>query len=602
MYTYKLTRIVFKDGTAIEPGSLTVIIGPNNAGKSRVLKDIVAKTTRNTQNQIIPGVVVDDVEWTLPQSIQELHETYHIERYQHEDGYWIFRTLAPELCQESQLNIGMMGMSWLPWYEGQYQSQGTNKFPFFAEHFGRAMIAFLTTEHRLQLVKESPSPAHEKEVSNLLQALFHAERTVENSIRTLVKRAFKREIILDFTLLTRLQLRVGDDFSTVPPDLRDAKPILAKHDKLDEQGDGLRSFVGILVALLAMKRSLFLIDEPEAFLHPPQAFKIGEFLAQQANNTRQIILATHSVDVLRGILSKTQNVAILRIDRVSNTNYFRQLDPDRLKELVNDPLLSSARVLDGLFYSGAVVVEADSDARFYQTTSRKRKAESDFHFVNADNKQTVPRIAKMYRDMGVRCAGIVDFDVLNDSAEFKKQLEALALNEEQFGEALTIRENIGQAAKELSPDERLEKAKQQMTELLSSVKAIQDSTTASDKKRMLQKIDRACQEIADSTKSWKQFKQQGRAALSPELQTQFDRLWDICAEKGLFINPCGELESMLAEYGIAPTTDKRGWITQALQLLPNLEVNDDKYPWKFVKAIHEQLLSKVSNEQGETLT
>jgi hypothetical protein len=247
-------------------------------------------------------------------------------------------------------------------------------------------------------------------------------------------------------------------------------------------------------------------------------------------------------------------------------------------------------------------VEADSDARFYQTTSRKRKAESDFHFVNADNKQTVPRIAKMYRDMGVRCAGIVDFDVLNDSAEFKKQLEALALNEEQFGEALTIRENIGQAAKELSPDERLEKAKQQMTELLSSVKAIQDSTTASDKKRMLQKIDRACQEIADSTKSWKQFKQQGRAALSPELQTQFDRLWDICAEKGLFINPCGELESMLAEYGIAPTTDKRGWITQALQLLPNLEVNDDKYPWKFVKAIHEQLLSKVSNEQGETLT
>ncbi len=602
MYTYKLTRIVFNDGTVIEPGNLTVIIRPNNAGKSRVLKDIVAKTTQNTQKQLISGVVVDDVEWTLPQSIQELHETYHVEPYQHENGFWMFRTLAPELCQESQLNIGMMGMSWLPWYEGQYQSQGKNKFPFFAEHLGKAMVTFLTTEHRLQLVKESSSPAQEKEAANLLQALYHAGRTVENSIRTLVKRAFEREIILDFTLPQRLQLRVGDDFTTVPHDPRDARPILAKHDKLDEQGDGLRSFVGILVALLAMKRSLFLIDEPEAFLHPPQAFKIGEFLAQQANNTRQIILATHSVDVLRGILSQKQDVAILRIDRVGNTNYFRQLDPDRLKELVNDPLLSSARVLDGLFYSGAVVVEADSDARFYQTTSRKQRAEADFHFVNADNKQTVPRIAKMYRDMGVRCAGIVDFDVLNDSAEFKKQLEALALNEEQLGEALTIRDNIGKAAKELSPDERLEKAKQQMTELLSSVNTMQYSTTASDKEHILQKIDRACREIADSTKSWKLFKQQGRAALSPELQTQFDRLWDICAEKGLFINPCGELESMLAEYGIAPTTDKKGWITQALQLLPNLEVNDDKYPWKFVKAIHDQPLSKVSNEQGETLT
>lgn len=594
MYTYKLNRIVFNDGTAIEPGSLTVIIGPNNAGKSRILKDIAAKTT---QNQLIPGVVVSNVEWTLPQSIQEVHEIYDIEWYRNEQGSLIFRTLAPELCQEFQTSMGFTpGVQWLDWFDRQFQDQGTNKLPFFAQHFGRAMVAFLTTEHRLQLVKESSSPAHEKEASNLLQALYHAGRTVENSIQTLVKRAFKREIILDFTLPQRLQLRVGDDFSSVPHDPRDARPILAKHDKLDEQGDGLRSFVGILVALLAMKRSLFLIDEPEAFLHPPQAFKIGEFLAQQANNTRQIILATHSVDVLRGILSEKQDVAILRIDRVGNTNYFRLLDPDRLKELVNDPLLSSARVLDGLFYSGAVVVEADSDARFYQTTSRKRRAEVDFHFVNADNKQTVPRIAKMYRDMGVRCAGIVDFDVLNDSAEFKKQLEALALNEEQLDEALTIRDNIGQAANEVSPDERLEKVKQQMTELLSSVNAMQDSTTASDKKRMLQKIDRACREIADSTKSWKQFKQQGRAALSPELQTQFDRLWDICAEKGLFINPCGELESMLAEYAIAPTTDKRGWITQALQLLPNLEVNDDKYPWKFVKAIHNQLLSKVSNE------
>jgi ATPase subunit of ABC transporter with duplicated ATPase domains len=142
MYTYKLTRITFNDGKAIEPGSLTVIIGPNNAGKSRVLKDIVAKTTQNTQNQHIPGVVVDDVQWTLPQSIQELHETYHIERYQHENGFWIFRTLAPELCQESQINTGMSGMSWLDWYDGQYQFQGTNKFPFFAEHFGKAMVTF----------------------------------------------------------------------------------------------------------------------------------------------------------------------------------------------------------------------------------------------------------------------------------------------------------------------------------------------------------------------------------------------------------------------------------------------------------------------------
>jgi len=230
--------------------------------------------------------------------------------------------------------------------------------------------------------------------------------------------------------------------------------------KLDDQGDGIRSFVGIITALLAIKRNLFLIDEPEVFLHPPQAFRIGEFIAEQANSARQIILATHSADLLRGLLSKTTDVTILRIDRRDETNYFHTLDPNRLQELVSDPLLSSARVLDGLFYPGVVVVEADSDARFYHTASTKRKNNIDLHFVNADNKQTVPRISALYRDMGVRCAGIVDFDVLNNQAEFEKQLEALKLGEEQIATMLAIREEIAKAAKELPPEERLDNVRE----------------------------------------------------------------------------------------------------------------------------------------------
>jgi undecaprenyl pyrophosphate synthase len=137
--------------------------------------------------------------------------------------------------------------------------------------------------------------------------------------------------------------------------------------------------------------------------------------------------------------------------------------------------LSSARVLDGLFYSGAVVVEADSDARFYHTASNKRRSGIDLHFVNADNKQTVPRITKMYKDMGVRCVGIVDFDVLNSRPEFEKQLAILAFNEEETREALTNQEAIAQAAKETPSEERLEDVKRQMTELLASIDSMQSS-------------------------------------------------------------------------------------------------------------------------------
>jgi hypothetical protein len=244
-----------------------------------------------------------------------------------------------------------------------------------------------------------------------------------------------------------------------------------------------------------------------------------------------------------------------------------------------------------------VVVEADSDARFYHTASNKRKNDIDLHFVNADNKQTVPRITALYRDMGVRCAGIVDFDVLNNQEEFKKQLEELELGKEQISKMLAIREEIAKAAKELPPpEERLDNVREQMTKLLTSVNDIQGKQFASDEKaksakeKLLKEIERGASEIAASTKDWKKFKEKGRAALPTELQPKFDELWQICSQKGLFINLCGELESMLTHCGIPYTTDKRGWITRALRLLPKLEVNDDEYPWQFIKGIQEYLI------------
>lgn len=588
MYTYKLTRIKLNDGSEIIPGKITVILGPNNAGKSRALKDIAWKTTKE---QALKGIVVTDVDWTYPQNLQELHDSYDLKSYQDENGNLVFRTLTAELGQEYQFYAD----NWSIWND-QKNFQDILRKPQFAQHFGSSMVAFLTTESRLQLVKESPSASHERQQANLLQALYNAGISVESDIQQLVKLAFGKEIKLDFTVPQRLLFRVGDNFSQVPPDPRDARPIINLYAKLDEQGDGIRSFVGILTSLLTINRNLFLIDEPEAFLHPPQAFRIGEFIAQQANSKRQIILATHSADLLRGLLSKTTDVTILRIDRRNETNYFHKLDTTRLQELVNDPLLSSARVLDGLFYPGVVVVEADSDARFYHIASNKRRNNIDFHFVNADNKQTVPKILTMYRDLGVRCAGIVDFDVLNDKTEFETQLQSLKLTKNQINELLLIREKIAKEAKEIPPNEKIKHLREEIEQILNSLNQIQaelfstDQEAKSRKNKYLKQIDRKLNEIQASTKSWKEFKEKGRLALSEELQPEFDQLWNTCIQQGLFINPCGELESMLTEQGIQYTTHKRGWITQALQLLPKLEVNDDEYPWQFIKQIQNYLL------------
>lgn len=585
MYTYKLNQIIFNNNERLQLENLTVIIGPNNVGKSRILKDIVQKTTKD---QALPSVVVRDVEWTTPQNLQELREAYSLEPYQDENNHWVFSALAPELFQECKNDARL-------WTDDQLISRYIPDKSFFAQHFGFAMIAFLTTEYRLQLVKEAPSAAHVNQEINLLQTVYNAGSIVERDINNLVKCAFDKEIKFDFTVPQRLLFRVGDDFSSIPVDPRDARLPMEQYDKLDNQGDGIRSFVGITAALLAIKRNVILIDEPEAFLHPPQAVRIGKFIAEQANrnSNRQIILATHSTDLLHGILSETKDVTIIRIDRKDRTNYFNILDLNHLDKLVNDPLLSSSRVFDGLFYSGVTVVEADSDRRFYQTACRMRRNNLDLHFVNADNKQTVPTISMLYREMGVRCVGIVDFDVLNNMSEFKKQLDALDLSETVISEMLTIRKEIAEVAKELPPDDRLRDVERQIRNLFLSVTKIQERNFACqdeakrEKERLLDQIDSTLRRISDSTKNWKEFKEKGREALPTEIQLRFDKLWVTCSQKGLFINPCGELESMMTSMMIPYTTDKRGWIKQALPLLAKLNVNDDEHPWKFIKAIEE---------------
>lgn len=144
-YTYRLTDIRFADGTELRPGNLTVVVGPNNSGKSRMLKDIVGKTTLQPHFQ---GVVVDDVQWPVPATLEDLHHVYpQVERTPDERGGWKFATLNPELCSAYSSSGGP---EWPDDYRNIIANAGPNSRRSFVDNFGKALVAHLTTEHRLQ--------------------------------------------------------------------------------------------------------------------------------------------------------------------------------------------------------------------------------------------------------------------------------------------------------------------------------------------------------------------------------------------------------------------------------------------------------------------
>ncbi len=277
MYKFTLRKLGFNDGSSFTPGAITVFVGPNNVGKSRALKDVVNFVTRTGP----PSVLVQHVDFTLPASAAELRTAYGFEPYLEETGTSTFVSLRPDLCGANQWNIGVQ--SWDDFLRTLLS--GSNSREQFGRQFGPALIAHLATEQRLQLVKEGASPSREAQRDSILQQMYYAGLGVESEIRNEVRRAFdEQEIILDYAVPQRLLLRVSRDPTQVPPDPRAARPILSSFPKLDNQGDGIRAFVGIVTALLTVKRDVILIDEPEAFLHPPQSLRMGEFLANHSGS------------------------------------------------------------------------------------------------------------------------------------------------------------------------------------------------------------------------------------------------------------------------------------------------------------------------------
>ena len=81
---------------------------------------------------------------------------------------------------------------------------------------------------------------------------------------------------------------------------------LRKLPKLEDQGDGVRNYMGLILNMLAGHHDIILIDEPEAFLHPPQARLLARILAERASK-QQLFLATHSTLLCRRFRGRGSN-------------------------------------------------------------------------------------------------------------------------------------------------------------------------------------------------------------------------------------------------------------------------------------------------------
>jgi AAA domain, putative AbiEii toxin, Type IV TA system len=176
--------------------------------------------------------------------------------------------------------------------------------------------------------------------------------------------------------------------------------------------------VGIVCAVLSGDYRAVLIDEPEAFVHPPLARKLGYQLTNNLNAGGTLMASTHSPDFLMGCLQASPHVRVVRLEYSNGKSKGKIVDSAVLASLFKAPLLRSANVISALFHDGVVVTESDNDRAFYAEVyyrlAEQEKGFPSLLFVNAQNKQTIRDIIGPLRAFGVPAAAIVDVDILKD--------------------------------------------------------------------------------------------------------------------------------------------------------------------------------------------
>lgn len=250
--------------------------------------------------------------------------------------------------------------------------------------------------------------------------------------------AFGVDLIVHRNAGNQVPLYVGDRPTPAPDEDRISLSYIKRLESLatlQSQGDGMRGFAGVMLASSVGRETILLVDEPEAFLHPPQARLLGSSLVRDRPTGRQIFVATHSADVLRGILdSNSRDVRVLRLTREGSLNNARLLNNDSIRELWGDPLLRYSNILDGLFHECVVVCEADADCRFFSAVYDYLDIESveptrrpHVMFAHCGGKARLPVVIRALRAVDVPVRAVADFDLLSDEQALHAILDALGI-------------------------------------------------------------------------------------------------------------------------------------------------------------------------------
>ncbi|HAU2042536.1 TPA: ATP-binding protein, partial [Legionella pneumophila] len=440
-------------------GSITIFVGPNNSGKSLVLREIEKYSTNGKQTT---HKIIENIEYEFPgdDEFDQLIERMTVPVKDNEslgDGHVKYgRFNSASGFKEFNINLASL-KSW----KNQNQQN-------FMSYYVSMFVSRFGGKERFHLIQKQPFADLKSPPGNSLTSLFQNDEK-RKKVSDLIFEAFKKYFVIDPTSMSSIEIRLSEfkpssseterGWSQNSVDFhKRAKPIT-------EFSDGVQAFTGLAMTVIAGEETIMLIDEPEAFLHPSLASLLGRKLTEEmVTRDGNLIVSTHSPFFVMGCLQAGKPMSIVRLtydDKGISTA--KLLSADKISYLFKNPLLRSTGVLQALFHQSVIVTEADADRAFYNEINKRLlydgngKGISEGLFLNAQNKQTIWTIIEPLRQMGIPTVGIVDIDFIKDGgSEFSKALNAvgvpLGLQGSFSGLRKTVRDFLDKTGKDMKRD------------------------------------------------------------------------------------------------------------------------------------------------------
>lgn len=511
-------NITFSDGQTLQfdDDEIVVLVGPNNAGKSACLRELQNWVARSYPQDIVKNATLRKVGDAT--------------------------TLKAFLEKNAQKSKDVLNVS----YAGINYNIAENNIFYFDQANDRHPVASffctrLATETRITASDPAGAIAlHESPPSHPIHLLLKDPRLADK-ISEYFYRAFGKDLVVFRAGGSSFPLYVGKKpEKMLGEDALDksyVERLQASAVTLSSQGDGMRSFASVLLyTLLDDSHSIQFLDEPEAFLHPPQAKLLGEYIATQRRTKSQLFIATHSTAVLDGIMAgNLGKVRILRIQREGNINHVKELSKEKTRAIINDTLTRYTNVFQGIFYEHVIITESDSDCLLYNSIldlkSVSGDKQPDVLFIHASGKHRLKKLAETLKSLDVPISVIVDLDVLNDEVIFRGIFEKLGGT---WNDVVSHWKAIKTSVEGLRPPLGAEQVKSLILQQLEGV-----GGTEGFPKQIEQQIKR----IFSTQSPWDTIKQAGRSGLRGAQAIQhFDDVVEKCAEVGLWLVPVGEAE------------------------------------------------------------